>query len=123
MILRELQKKRRLRRKKQIRNKAAGSPDRPRLTVSKSLKHIYVQMIDDTKGHTVVSASSLDEEVRGKVTPKTTKTELSKLVGEAVAKKAAEKNVKTAVFDRNGYLYHGRVKALADAARKAGLKF
>ncbi len=123
MILRELQKKRRLRRKKQIRNKAAGSPEKPRLTVNKSLKHIYAQMIDDTKGHTLVSASSLDEEVRGKVTPKTTKIRLSMLVGEALAKKAAEKNVKTAVFDRNGYLYHGRIKALADAARKAGLKF
>lgn len=102
-----------------IRKKAVG---RVRLSVFRSGKHIYAQLIDDTKGVTLASASTLDKEVKGK--SKTTSTvEAAKNVGEAIAKAAAKANVKQVVFDRGGYLFHGRVKALADAAREHGLSF
>lgn len=102
--------------KTRIRGKVSGTAERPRLTVFRSNKAIYVQLVDDLKGETLVSASSKGLEGG-------TKSEIAAKVGEAVAGKAKEKGIETVVFDRNGYLYHGRVKSLADAARKGGLKF
>lgn len=104
------------RRHLRIRRKVRGTADRPRLCIYKSNGHIYAQLIDDDKGVTVVSASDL------KAT-KGNKTERAKKVGEDVAKKATEKKITTCVFDRGGYKYHGRVKAVAEAARENGLKF
>ena len=92
----------------------------PRLTVFRSNKQIYVQLIDDTSGRTLVSASSMAPEI---ATKKVSKTEQAKLVGQQIAEKAKEHEIETVVFDRNGYLYHGRVKSLAEAAREGGLKF
>ena len=101
-----------------IRQKLAGTSDRPRLNVYRSLNHIYVQVIDDQKGETLLSASTLQLKAKtgGNVAA-------AKEVGKAVAEQAAAKGIKQVVFDRGGYLYHGRVKALADAAREAGLEF
>ena len=99
------------------RNKIKGTAERPRLAVFRSTQHIYAQIIDDTVGNTLVSASTLDVKVDG------TKTDAAKAVGEAVAKKALEKGIDKVVFDRGGNLYHGRIKALADGAREAGLDF
>ena len=105
-----------------IRSRVSGRAQSPRLNVFRSLKHIYAQVVDDTSGHTLVSASTRDKEVR-----KTLKTggnvSAAKVVGEVVAKRAIAAGVAGVVFDRGGYAYHGRIKALADAARKAGLKF
>jgi len=95
---------------------------RPRLCVFRSLNHIYAQVVDDSAGYTIVSASSLDAEIRGKVTGKK-KTENAELVGSLLAQRALNKGIKQVAFDRGGYQYHGRVKALAEAARKAGLDF
>ncbi len=111
---------RRKRIKMRIRKVVKGTAERPRLSVFRSNKQIYVQLIDDLKGHTLVSASSRLAEIANK---KVTKTEQAKLVGELLAKKALEAGITSVVFDRNGYLYHGRVKSLADAAREGGLKF
>ena len=99
------------------RNKIKGTAERPRLAVFRSTQHIYAQIIDDTVGNTLVSASTLDVKVDG------TKTDAAKAVGEAVAKKALEKGIDKVVFDRGGNLYQGRIKALADGAREAGLDF
>jgi len=107
--------------KRRIRGKISGTPEQPRLTVFRSNKQIYAQIIDDTIGNTIVSASSLEKDIIAK--KGITKTEQAKLVGEVIAKKATEKGITNIVFDRNGYLYHGRVKSLADAARENGLKF
>lgn len=112
----------RKRRHARIRSKLSGTPTRPRLCVFRSLKHIYAQVIDDTIGHTLASASSLDPEIRDKVAGKK-KTEVAEMVGALVAQRALNKGVKQVAFDRGGYKYHGRVKALAEAARKAGLDF
>ncbi|MGB9668188.1 MAG: 50S ribosomal protein L18 [Thermosulfidibacteraceae bacterium] len=112
---------RRKRRHLRIRKKIFGTPERPRLVVYRSLKHIYAQIIDDTIGHTLVSASSLDKEF-----PKDKRgsnKEGARIVGEMIAKRALEKGIKKVVFDRGGYKYHGRVKELAEAARKVGLEF
>jgi large subunit ribosomal protein L18 len=104
------------------RNVRHAAGNRPRLSVFRSSKHIYAQIIDDTKGRTVASASSLEKEMRGSL--KTgANIEAAKAVGKRVAERAAAKGVKDVVFDRGGYLYHGRVKALADAARESGLNF
>lgn len=108
---------RRLKIKKSIRGKISGTTERPRLTVFRSNKQIYAQIIDDTTGKTLASASSL------KMEEKIPKKELAVKVGEQIAKNAHEAGVQAVVFDRNGYLYHGRVRELADAARKGGLKF
>ena len=108
---------RRIKIKKGIRGRISGTTERPRLTVFRSNKQIYVQVIDDTTGKTIVSASSLKMEL------KAPKKEIAAKVGDELAKKAIEAGVATVVFDRNGYLYHGRIKELADAARKGGLKF
>ncbi len=106
--------------KKRIRKRISGTDERPRLTVFRSNKQIYAQVIDDLKGHTLVAASSME---KGVAEQKLTKTEIAKLVGVSVAEKAKAAGIEMVVFDRNGYLYHGRVKALADGAREAGLKF
>ena len=112
---------RRIRIKYRIRKKLRGSQERPRLVVFRSNKQIYAQLIDDLSGKTLLSASSLEKEIAEK--KDTNKTEQAKLVGKLAAEKSVQAGVQQVVFDRNGYLYHGRVKALAEAAREAGLKF
>jgi large subunit ribosomal protein L18 len=112
----------RLRRKASIRKKIAGSAERPRLTVFRSGKHIYAQIVDDDRGHTLVAASTLSAEYRATASKGGDRTAATAL-GELVGRKAVEAGIEQVVFDRNGYLYHGRVKALADGARKAGLTF
>lgn len=111
----------RKRRHMRIRKHMSGTPDRPRLVVYRSLRHISAQVIDDTAGHTLLSVSSNDPALRGKV--KGGNIEGAKAIGKVVAEKAKAAKINEVVFDRGGYLYHGRVKALADAAREAGLKF
>lgn len=109
-------------RHKRVRTKISGTSKTPRLSVYKTLNHIYAQVIDDTKGVTLASASTLDPEVKKAISGKS-KTEQAKIVGEMCAKRALEKKIKAVVFDRGGYIYIGRVQALADGAREAGLKF
>jgi len=109
-------------RHRKIRVKLQGTSDCPRLAVYRSLKHIYAQIIDDTKGVTLVSASSNDKDLRDKV-KNGGSVEGAKIVGEELAKKAAAKKIKDVVFDRGGFLYHGRVEAFAQAAREGGLNF
>jgi large subunit ribosomal protein L18 len=109
-------------RHKRVRNIVSGTTERPRLCVYRSLNNIYAQVIDDTKGTTLASASTLDKEVAELIKGKT-KTEAAKIVGEVVGKRAKAKKVKEVVFDRGGYLYTGRVQAVADGARSAGLEF
>lgn len=112
------------RRRKSIRQSLRGTPDRPRLSVFRSLKHTYAQLIDDERGATIVSASTLHEDVRKELgNGNHTKTDASKAVGRVIARMAREKGIKRIRFDRGGYLYHGRVQALADAAREGGLEF
>jgi len=106
--------------KKRIRGIVIGSAERPRLTVFRSNKQIYVQLIDDASGHTVIAAGSSEKAFADK---KVTKVEQAKLVGQLIAEKAMAAGITEVVFDRNGYLYHGRVKSLAEAAREGGLKF
>lgn len=118
----DLKNARRARRKKSVR-KHIGSSDRVRLSIFRSLSHIYAQIIDDTKGATLVSASTQDKEVRAKITGEMTKTDCSRLVGVVLAERAREAKIGKVAFDRNGFLYHGRVKALADGAREGGLDF
>jgi large subunit ribosomal protein L18 len=125
----------RLKRKKRIRKKVSGTAERPRLSVFRSAKHIYAQIIDDTAGQTLVAASTAEKTVkdrfssRASETPengepsKSGKVAMANLVGQIVAERAIENGVKKIVFDRNGFLYHGRVKAVSDGARKAGLDF
>lgn len=105
-----------------LRNHISGTAERPRLAVFRSNMHIYAQIIDDTVGNTIVSASTLEADVKAKV-EKTNDVEAAKVVGETVAKKALEKGITTVVFDRGGFIYHGKIQALADAAREAGLQF
>jgi large subunit ribosomal protein L18 len=105
-----------------VRSKISGTADRPRLCVFRSLNHIYVQIIDDVSGCTLVAASSKDADVASKTEGKK-KKEIAELVGNLVAQRAASNGIKTVVFDRGGYRYHGRIQTLADAARKAGLEF
>lgn len=113
----ERRKKRHLR----IRRKVVGTPARPRLCVYKSLRHMYAQLIDDSRGHTLVAASTLEPGVREKI--KAADVEAARLVGQLIAKRALEKGIREVVFDRAGYPYHGKVKALAEAAREGGLTF
>lgn len=110
----------RFKRKRRIRARVDGNMERPRLSVFRSNKHIYVQVVDDVKGHTLVAASTLEEELKDKIGDT---IEGAKTLGNLVAKRALAKNISQVVFDRSGYLYHGRIKALADAARESGLKF
>ena len=112
----------RCRRHSRVRLKVKGTTARPRLCVFRSLNHIYAQVIDDSRGHTLVSASTLDPEIRAETDGKA-KTGKADLIGSLLAKRALVKGIKQVAFDRGGYKYHGRVKALAEAARQAGLKF
>lgn len=112
----------RKRRHRRVRVKLYGTSERPRLNVFRSLKHIYAQVIDDSKGVTLVAASTIDKETAAKIKGKT-KKEQAALVGEMIAERAKAVGVESVVFDRGGFRYHGRVKVLADAARKAGLQF
>ena len=112
----------RLKRKKRIRKNLSGTVERPRLTVFRAHKHMYAQVIDDTTGKTLAAASTLSPEYKA-LEPCKGKIEKAKRVGTLVARKAIEAGVAKVVFDRSGYIYHGRVKALADAAREAGLDF
>ncbi len=105
-----------------LRNKISGTAQQPRLAVFRSNMHIYAQIIDDTVGNTLCAASTMEADIKAKL-EKTNNVEAAKAVGEAVAKKALEKGITTVVFDRGGFVYHGKVKALADAAREAGLQF
>jgi large subunit ribosomal protein L18 len=108
--------------KKRIRGRIAGTPERPRLTIYKSLNRIYVQAVDDSKGVTLAAASSLEKELRATL-KNGANIEAAKAVGASIAARLKEKGITAVVFDRNGYVYHGRVKALADSARAAGLQF
>jgi len=112
----------RSRRHDRVRAKVSGTTARPRLCVFRSLNHIYAQVVDDSRGHTLVAASTLDTEVKGELDSKL-KTQQAELVGALVAKRAVAQGIAQIVFDRGGYKYHGRVKALAEAARQNGLKF
>ena len=113
----------RIRRHLRVRAKVEGTISRPRLCVFRSLNHIYAQVIDDEQGHTLVSASTLDSEIKNGATDGKVKVARAGLVGSLVAKRALSEGIKKVVFDRGGYKYHGRVKALAEAARREGLKF
>ncbi|MFN4131766.1 MAG: 50S ribosomal protein L18 [Caldimicrobium sp.] len=125
----EIKVERRLRRKRRIRKKIWGTPERPRLSVFRSKKEIYAQIIDDSVGHTLVACSSLTPEIREKIKELKEKGEIknkidiARLVGKYLAEKAKAKGINKVVFDRGGYKYHGRVKALADGAREGGLEF
>lgn len=117
-----LRKKARLKRKKRIRKKLFGTQQRPRLSVFRSSKHIYAQVIDDTLGHTLTTASSLEKAVKEQ--PKfDNKIAMASFVGKLLGERTIEKGINQVVFDRNGFLYHGRVKAVSDGAREAGLEF
>ena len=122
MIKKSVSNVARLRKHARVRKKINGTPERPRLNVYRSLNHMYAQIIDDTKGHTLVCASSLDEAVKNKVRCGGNKAS-AREVGKLVAERALEKGIKAVVFDRGGYLYHGRVRELAEGAREAGLEF
>ncbi|MGI6096625.1 MAG: 50S ribosomal protein L18 [Dethiobacteria bacterium] len=122
MVVKGGRNRARKRRHFRVRNKISGTPERPRLNVFRSNKNIHAQIIDDLNGHTLVSASTLEPEVKAEVSYGGNK-EAARKVGEIIARRALEKGVSQVVFDRGGYLYHGRVKALADGAREGGLKF
>jgi large subunit ribosomal protein L18 len=113
----------RMKRKKRVRVRVRGTSERPRLSVFKSARHIYAQIVDDSAARTLVDASSLSKEIRSGVQGKGGNKAGAAMVGELIAKRASEKGIKAVVFDRNGFLYHGRVKILADAAREHGLEF
>jgi large subunit ribosomal protein L18 len=110
------------RRHRRVRKKISGTPERPRLNVFRSLNHIYAQIIDDEQGATLASASTIDKEIRPD-TQGLSKIEQAKLVGQVLARRALERGVKRVTLDRGGYLYHGRVKALAEGSRESGLEF
>lgn len=112
----------RLKRQVRVRKKIRGTSERPRLNVFKSSRHIHAQIIDDTTGTTLVSASTISADIKATL-EYTGNVDAAKNVGAAIAKKALENNIKTVVFDRNGFLYHGRIKALAESARENGLSF
>jgi large subunit ribosomal protein L18 len=114
---------RRERAHQRLRQRLAGTAERPRLAVYKSAKYVYAQLVDDERGHTLVAAASLEPELKGKLGTSTATRAAAKLVGEAVAERALAKGIKQVVFDRGGYVYHGKVKELADAARAKGLEF
>jgi large subunit ribosomal protein L18 len=106
-----------------VRSRVQGTTERPRLSVYKSLRYIYAQVIDDTRGVTLVAAGSADTAVRSQLAKSTASQEAAKLVGQLVAERARERGIEKVVFDRGGYIYHGNVKALAEAAREKGLQF
>ena len=118
MITKRNRKEARAKRHYRIRNKISGTPECPRLTIFISLKNVYAQIIDDTKGVTLVSASTMQDDIENKAN-----VETCKQIGKLIADKAIKAGIKSVVFDRSGYLYHGKVKALAESAREAGLEF
>jgi len=118
----DIRRQARIKRKKRIRKKMAGTPQRPRLSVFRSARHVYAQIVDDSRGETIVTASSIEKVVKGHE-PFKSKVALANHIGKLIAERAVEKGIKKVVFDRNGFLYHGRVKAVSDGARKAGLDF
>ncbi len=119
----EIKKVRAERAKRSLKKKIRGTSDRPRLVVFRSLKHIYGTIVDDSQGKTILQVSSMNKEVADELKSVKGKTNVSKVVGMALAKKALEKNIQQVVFDRGGRVYHGRLKAFADGAREGGLKF
>ena len=122
MVKKESRSKIRVKKHKRIRNHLAGTAERPRLAVFRSNNHMYAQIIDDTVGSTLVAASTLDKDIKGAL-EKTNNVDAAAHVGTAIAKKALDKGITTVVFDRGGFIYQGKIKALADAAREAGLTF
>ncbi|MBR1471727.1 MAG: 50S ribosomal protein L18 [Lachnospiraceae bacterium] len=122
MVSKESRQKVREKKHLKIRNRFSGTAERPRLAVFRSNNHMYAQVIDDAAGNTLVAASTLDKEVAAKL-EKTNNVEAAKVLGEVIAKRALDKGIETVVFDRGGYIYHGKVAALAEAAREAGLQF
>ncbi|MBI4428410.1 MAG: 50S ribosomal protein L18 [Ignavibacteriales bacterium] len=122
-MIRKNTEERRQKKKVRIRKKVFGTSERPRFTVYRSLNHVYAQIIDDSTGKTLVSTSTLAKDLRDELESLKSSKDVCKKIGATAAKKALEKNIKEVVFDRNGFLYHGRVKAVADGAREGGLKF
>lgn len=122
MIKKPSRQKAREKRHYRLRNYISGTSERPRLAVFRSNEHIYAQIIDDTKGHTLVAASTMEKDIKNGL-ESTSNVEAAKKVGEALARKAAGKGITKVVFDRGGYIYHGKVQALADACREGGLQF
>ncbi|MCD8158382.1 MAG: 50S ribosomal protein L18 [Clostridiales bacterium] len=122
MITKQDRKVARAKRHQRIRNKISGTAAQPRLAVFRSNMHIYAQIIDDTAGNTLVAASTMEKDIKNSIS-KTNDVEAAKAVGTAIAKKALDKGIDAVVFDRGGFIYHGKIKALAEAAREAGLKF
>ena len=122
MVSKESRAKVRVNKHRKLRNRFSGTAERPRLAVFRSNNHMYAQIIDDTVGNTLVSASTLQSEVKAEL-EKTNNVEAAAYLGTVIAKKALEKGITTVVFDRGGFIYHGKIKALADAAREAGLNF
>lgn len=113
----------RLRNKKHISKSVFGTPERPRLVVYKSLKHIYAQLVDDINQKTITGVSSLSKDLQEQITKAKNRVEVAEIVGNGIAKKALDLKFEKVVFDRNGYIYHGRIKAVANGARKSGIKF
>ena len=122
MVSKESRQKVRVKKHMKIRNRFSGTAERPRLAVFRSNNHMYAQIIDDTVGNTLVAASTVEKEVRAEL-EKTNNVDAAAYLGTVIAKRAIEKGIDTVVFDRGGFLYHGKIAALADAAREAGLKF
>ena len=122
MVKKESRSKIRVKKHKRIRNRLSGTPERPRLAVFRSNNHMYAQIIDDKAGNTLVAASTLEKDVQSEL-EKTNNVDAAAYVGTVIAKRALEKGITTVVFDRGGYIYHGKVAALAEAAREAGLIF
>ena len=122
MVSKEAKSKIRVNKHRKLRNRFAGTAERPRLAVFRSNNHMYAQIIDDTVGNTIVAASTLEKDIKAQL-EKTNDVAAAAKLGEIIAKKALDKGIKTVVFDRGGFIYQGKVKALADAAREAGLEF
>lgn len=122
MTQKNIREEARQKRKTRIRKRIFGTEQKPRLSVFRSAKHIYAQIVVDSTGSTILAASSLSPEIKGEIGD-LKKSEAAKKVGELLGRKAAEKNIRKVVFDRNGFLYHGRIKALAEGARESGLEF
>ena len=122
MVSKESRSKIRLAKHRRMRSRLSGTPERPRLAVFRSNNHMYAQIIDDTEGKTLVSASTLQKEVKAEL-EKTNNVEAAAYLGKVIAQRALDKGISTVVFDRGGFIYQGKIKALADAAREAGLQF
>ena len=122
MVNKQSRAKVRVNKHRKLRNRFSGTAERPRLAVFRSNNHMYAQIIDDTVGNTLVSASTLDKDVKAEL-EKTNNVDAAAYLGKIIAKKAVEKGINTVVFDRGGFIYQGKIKALADAAREAGLEF